>query len=354
MDFALLCEARGERKEAAERSRRALSGAWRSPLAEVDAWALDERDLPPPRAGFAAAKAYLALRSGERALERGDLAQADAAASRAERWYTRAGALYELARVHLVRGEARARLGQTAESTAAIAACVSLADKNGYLLLRICAHLVRASLAERTGDLESCAAELGTAWNRATRDVRDEALLRACSRVGIQIADRALGANRPLASRIARLGLDRPARFVAQEGQRRWLLDAGEEPPVRFDLTIALDSARVRSDHGELPLPPQRMQILEQLIHAGGAGMSLEDLHLRVWRGTEYHPLRHRNAVYVALTRLRESLGAVLARDAFVEGPDGRYRVTPDLRIAVRRTWTGGDSGSQPRAASAK
>ena len=53
----------------------------------------------------------------------------------------------------------------------------------------------------------------------------------------------------------------------------------------------------------ELPLPPQRLQILEQLACTGATGMSLEDLHLKVWGGTEYHPLRHRNAVYVALTR---------------------------------------------------
>jgi len=354
MDFTLLCEARGERKEAADRSRRALSGAWRSPLAQVDAWALDDRDLPPPHAGFGAAQAYTSLRSAERALERGDLSQADAAAGRAEGWYRRAGALYELARAHLVRGEARARLGQPDESSSAIAGCVSLSEKNGYLPLLVCAHLLRAFLAERAGDLEGCAAERESAWNRATRELRDEALLRACSRAGVPTGDGGTGPTSPLASRIARLGLDRPARFVTQEGERRWILDAGEEPPGRFDLTMVVDSGRVRSDHAELPLPPQRVQILEQLACTGATGMSLEDLHLKVWGGTEYHPLRHRNAVYVALTRLRESLGAVLARDAFVEGPDGRYRISPGVRVAVRRSWMGSEPDSQPRAASAK
>ena len=354
MDFALFCEARGERKEAADRSRQAVSGAWRSPLAQVDAWALDDRDLPPPRVGFGAAKAYAALRSAERALERGNLAQADAAAECAEGWYRRAGALYELARAQLARGEARARLDQPGESGSAIAGCVSLAEKNGYLPLLLCAHLVRAFLAERAGDLEGCAAELESAWKRATGELRDEALLRACSRAGIPIGAIAAGAAHPLASRIVRLGLDRPARFVIQEGERKWLLDEGEEPPGRFDLTIALDSGRVRSAHAELPLPPQRLQILEQLACTGTTGISLEDLHFRVWGGTEYHPLRHRNAVYVALTRLRESLGAVLARDAFVEGPDGRYRIAPGVRVAVRRSWAGGQPDPEPRPAPAK
>jgi len=342
MDFALLCEARGERGEAAERSRRALSGAWQSPLARIDAWALDDRDAPPPRAGFGAARSYAALRSAERALERGDLAQAGVAAARAEDWYRHAGALYELARSQLARGEARARLGHGDEASRAIASCASVSEGNGYLPLLLCAHLIRAFLAERGGDPEGCAAELGSAWMRATRELRDEALLRACSRAGARIDDGVAGRTHLLASRIARLGLDRPARFVIQVGERRWILDAGEEPPARFDLMMELDSGRVRSDRAELTLPPQRMQLLEQLSCSGAAGVSLEDLRLKIWGGAEYHPLRHRNAVYVALTRLRESL-AGLARNAFVEGPDHRYRMAPGVRVAVRRNWKNGE-----------
>src|SRR5207302_737176 len=70
-------------------------------------------------------------------------------------------------------------------------------------------------------------------------------------------------------------------------------------------------------------------------------GVTLEMLYRNVWGGREYHPLRHRNAVYVALTRLRESVASVLARDAFVEISDGRYRISPSVRVAVRRHWTG-------------
>jgi hypothetical protein len=305
-------------------------------------------------AGFGAARAYAQLRSAERALETGELAQADAAAARAAVWYRRAGALYELARAQLVRGEARARLGQPGEASCAIASCASLSERNGYLPLLLCAHLVRAFLAERAGDLKTCAAELGSAWRRATGELRDEALLRACWRAGARIDDSTAGSPHPFSSRIARLGLDRPARFVIQDGERKWILDEGEEPPGRFDLTMALDSGRVRSDQAELSLPPQRLQLLEQLACSGATGLNLEDLHLKVWGGREYHPLRHRNAVYVALTRLRESLSAVLARDAFLEGPDGRYRIAPGVRVAVRRSWTAGEPDLELRAASAK
>ena len=354
MDFALVCEARGERAEAAERSRRALSGAWRSPLARIEAWALDAQDAPPPPSGFRAAHAYAWLRSAERALERGDLAQAETAAARAEPWYRRAGALYELARVQLVRSEACARLGRPEDALPAIATCTSLAERNGYLSLLIQAHLVRAFVAERAGDVQTCAAELGSAWTRAASELRDEALRRACARAGVSAGPSTAGAIRPLAARISRLGLDRPARCITRQGGRTWILDAGEEPPAHFDLTLALDPGRVRADQTELPLSPQQRQILEHLACAGAAGMSVEDLYREVWGGTEYHPLRHRNSVYVALARLRESLGAVLARDAFIDGPDGRYRIAPGVRLAVRRSWPPGEAESEPRAVSAK
>jgi DNA-binding winged helix-turn-helix (wHTH) protein len=179
-------------------------------------------------------------------------------------------------------------------------------------------------------------------------------LLRACSRARVALADGASQAAHPFASRIARLGLDRPAWFVVEERERRWILDAGEEPPARFDLIVLLDSGRVRSNGAELTLPPQRLQILERLARSGAGGISLEELHLNVWGGREYHPLRHRNAMYVALTRLRESLRAMLENDAFIEGADGRYRISSSLRVAIRSAWMASESSSHPRAASAE
>jgi hypothetical protein len=293
------------------------------------------------------------LRSAERALETGDLAQAATAARRAETWYRRAGALYELARSQLARGEAGARLGRPDEASRAIASCASAAERNGYLPLTLGAHLVRAFLAEQAGDSDRYAAELASAWTRATPELKDEVLLRACKRAGSRIDDSAPGRAHPLAGKIARLGLDRPARFIIQQGERRWILDADEEPPAQFDLLADVDSGRVRSARSELMLPPQRLQLLEQLACSGAAGVSLEDLHIKVWGGAEYHPLRHRNAVYVALARLRESL-AVLARDVFVEGQDHRYRMAPGVRVAVRRSRKNGEPDVYSQAASAK
>jgi hypothetical protein len=50
--------------------------------------------------------------------------------------------------------------------------------------------------------------------------------------------------------------------------------------------------------------------------------------------GRSYHPLRHRNAIYVALTRLRESL-AELAPDELVEVAEGRCRIAAGVQVAV-------------------
>ena len=341
VDLALLCEARGDRVEAARRIRLALAGSWRSPLAEIDAWAFGEDRGLPPRATYGSARAYSELRSAERSLERGDLRQAEAAAAAAEHWYRAAGALYELARAHLARAEAQARIGASSQARTALGSCMAIAQRNAYLPLLVSAHLVGAFLAERSGDLGGCGDELRTALEHANPELRDATLLRACARAGLATEAISPGPGQPLASRIARLGLDRPARFLVQEGQRAWLVDADEEPPGAFDVTVALDQGCVRSSNAELPLPPQRIQLLEQLASAGADGVTLEMLYRNVWGGREYHPLRHRNAVYVALTRLRESVASVLARDAFVEISDGRYRISPSVRVAVRRHWTG-------------
>jgi hypothetical protein len=72
-------------------------------------------------------------------------------------------------------------------------------------------------------------------------------------------------------------------------------------------------------------------------------GVTLEELHtLRGGQG--YHPLRHRNAIYVALTRLRESLEDVVAGE-LVEVVEGRCRVPASLQVAVVEAVESDDAG---------
>jgi DNA-binding response OmpR family regulator len=85
-----------------------------------------------------------------------------------------------------------------------------------------------------------------------------------------------------------------------------------------------------------LALPEQRIALLCALAEAGDDGATLEELFARVWRGA-FHPLRHRNAVYVAITRLKESLRP-LAKDIRIAHEGDRYRLAGTAPVAVRRT----------------
>jgi DNA-binding response OmpR family regulator len=97
-----------------------------------------------------------------------------------------------------------------------------------------------------------------------------------------------------------------------------------------------MEARRVRGATGsELELPEQRLALLSVLAESGSSGASLEEIFARVWGGS-FHPLRHRNAVYVALARLKESLRP-FARDVRIAHDGDRYRLAGPLPVAVCR-----------------
>ena len=68
-----------------------------------------------------------------------------------------------------------------------------------------------------------------------------------------------------------------------------------------------------------------------------------------LWQGGhDYHPLRHRNAVYVAVNRLRAALEPIAGKDA-VRSTATHYALAPGLRVlfcrAVRRLGVGAFRG---------
>src|SRR5262249_40082011 len=103
-------------------------------------------------------------------------------------------------------------------------------------------------------------------------------------------------------------------------------------------LVVDLDHGLAWSRRARVELPRQRLRLLETLVEVGDAGASIEELYTRLWQGPAYHPLRHRNAVYVALTRLRGSLEQGGGAAALPGRGDGRYRLGGNLRAAVRRS----------------
>lgn len=337
LDFALLYELRGARELALEHLDNALGGPVQSPLARIERWALSREGGPPPRAGCDAVDAYGALRAAERALETGHLAECEKATLRAEAWYRRVGAAYELTRARVARAEALARDRRLPEAREVLEPSIAAAERNGYRMVAIAARLVEGFIADQSGELDAYVAAMRAAIAHATPELTDRSLVSAAARAGLTVGEPTSDAQ-PWRAHVERLGLARPGTVALERGALRWLLAPGElpagaEPP---ELTVALDTGEVLTRTGALKVPVQRLLLLAALARAGRSGATLEQLYLIVWGGTQYHPLRHRNAVYVGLNRLRESLAGVLGGRDPIEVEGGLCRLVPELRIAVR------------------
>jgi hypothetical protein len=103
--------------------------------------------------------------------------------------------------------------------------------------------------------------------------------------------------------------------------------------PVRAVITCTIvDDVRV--DRGR----PLACELLATLVEATGVVLSAEQLFLAVWGGREYHPLRHRNTVYVAVKRLRQTLKALVGDDRdVIETAAGGWRLADGIDAIVVR-----------------
>ncbi|MCB9559680.1 MAG: helix-turn-helix domain-containing protein [Kofleriaceae bacterium] len=103
--------------------------------------------------------------------------------------------------------------------------------------------------------------------------------------------------------------------------------------PSRSTITAAT-GGEVRVDRGR----PLACELLAALVEAQGAAVSAEQLFLGVWGGHEYHPLRHRNTVYVAVKRLRQTLRTLLEDDReLIETTAAGWRLVDHVDVAVIR-----------------
>jgi tetratricopeptide (TPR) repeat protein len=335
LTFMLLEAMRGDWGEARRRVQRARRRAPESPIVAAEAsWA---GDAPAVEAGPPSLLALAALRRSEQALAHGRPAEADGAARDAERWYRRVGAAYDRALALLARGEALADLGQTAKAQKILDTCEALAAAQSYNVIRVAARLIRAAIADRTGDLPGYVRAIAAARDVATRDLWSPALARACARVGLEPRAQPFADGQPMRDRVARLRLGRAATRLCRVDDEVYLLADDEAPRGHVDVVGHLDTGRIVADGGERVLPHLGVQLFGALADSGSAGCSLEDLYLHCWGGTEYHSLRHRNSLYVALTRLRSALKPIVGRDLIVKLGDGNYALAPTLRVAVCR-----------------
>lgn len=329
-EHARLAEARGEIDRAAKLAERAFSKIPRSPFVAADRAALagrapDMSDRDPP-----AFRAYALLRSAEVALQNGALQKAAEAAEIALAFYSGAGFRHDIARAELLRGEAFARQGDFERADHALGACEAIARPQGYAPLAAMASLVRAAIADARGDLEAEKHAIEAAV-RFAGDGVDGSLVRAAARVGVG-APEAFSATRTYERIVERLGLAKPGQVVWKIGARTWLRSKGDPPPETVVCALEVDDRIITARGGKsMNLPEQRVALLCALAEAGERGATLEELFERVWRA-KFHPLRHRNAVYVALTRLKDSLKP-LAKDVRISLDGERYRLAGPVGV---------------------
>jgi hypothetical protein len=220
-----------------------------------------------------------------------------------------------------------------------------LAERRGYRPLLVGAALLRAHLADRLGRLEELLAALALVRDRAQGTLWDEGLRRAVARPGL-IAPAPRSAFAPWSCAVARLGLDRPAEVLLADaaldgGHGLRLVSRAEldraHAAAPWDLLVdvgtgLLHVGGVRVDLAQKPL---LLQLIVELAAAGSEGVTAEQLYLRVWEASEYHPLRHRNTVYVALNRLKGLVGGGAAEGIVERVAEGCYRIAPGRRVAV-------------------
>lgn len=290
---------------------------------------------------LAASRAWIDLERAGLELHGGDVRVALAAAGRALEHYRRAGRLGMYARALVARAAALVAAADDAgliEADALTTEADGVAAATGHVRVRARCALLRAAIRVRRGDPGGARGELLAAVHAgvAALDHGEGRSVRAAlGEVAMNPGQRAL---------LAALGLAPGARYkVSARGSVQVVDDASLEAarashflvvePVRAVITCHV-GAEARIDRGR----PLACELLAALVDADGAVVSAEQLFVGVWGGREYHPLRHRNTVYVAVKRLRQTLKALLGDEReVIETATGGWRVADGVDIAVVR-----------------
>jgi hypothetical protein len=327
--------ARGDWDRARSRVAQAAAVCPRSPIVAVEreGWCLDiewARDAD----AHGSVSALVALRRSESALHEHRWREAHDFARAAERWYREAGCGHPRAQALLARAEALAHLGELDRAETMLRSCRLLAGQHGYRIVQIASALIGAHTADRTGDLERYVSELRHAAELAGKSgLCSQSLARACERVGLYVDADAFADGQPMRDRVRRLRLARPVTCVCAVGRALYLLGA-DDPLPEAEIAIHLDEECVEARGQRHSLTRQQIEFLA-LFAQSDEGVSAEELYLGIWPGGEYHTLRNRNAVHVALTRLRAALEPIVGADVLQKTTAGRYRLTKSVVAAV-------------------
>ncbi len=136
---------------------------------------------------------------------------------------------------------------------------------------------------------------------------------------------------------LAHLGLSDPidAYLVDRHGRRAATQAEVARERARRELFVDEREAVIASGARAIRGRPLLSALLAVLIQARGEAVAPEALYTQVWNAPEYHPLRHRNALYVGINRLRAGLRALLpAREVIARVSTG-WRLLDDVDACV-------------------
>lgn len=123
--------------------------------------------------------------------------------------------------------------------------------------------------------------------------------------------------------------------LVDRAGRRRVSRDAlardREHRDLFVDAVRCVIVAGERTEAGK----PTSARILARLIAAQGQCVPADALYREVWGAAEYHPLRHRNTLYVAINRLRKLLHRMLEGREVIETTPAGWRIADDVDACV-------------------
>lgn len=267
---------------------------------------------------------------------------------RAARAFTTRGMQHEAARARLAIALAlvtRRAATDLSRGQEFLTEASELANRRGYAPLLLAAALIEAALAHQGGDMDAVREPLERTlaqYPAAAHGLAAQPLRAALA--GLDSGD--WSGNATLLTRLGLLpgpessgSVAGPIELRSTSGRRLLTPDAARTERARFDLAIDLDRSELLvCATGQLVSGrPQMCAVLAQLVTAGLAGADSERLFREVWKGTEYHPLRHRNTIHVALTRLRQLLRELFPKREFIETTASGWRLTPESSLCTLR-----------------